>query len=271
MHNPAKMNDTPKWLEKLARVGFATKGTLYAIIGVLALMTAIGEGGQTGGSSDAIQKIAQQPFGKALLVLTAIGLFAYALWRFVQSAMDPENEGTDGKGVAKRIGYGVSGLMHAFLGVNVVQMLMGSGGSGGGSKQTYVAKIMAIDTVGPILIGLLGAIVVGVGIYQITKAWKVKFAEKLKTGEMSRKVQEVAIKAGRAGLTARGIVFGIIGGFLVKAAITHNPGQTKGVGEALAEIGSQSYGAILLGLVAAGLVAYAVHQFVFARYRKIPA
>ena len=75
MHNPAKMNDTPKWLEKLARVGFATKGTLYAIIGVLALMTAIGEGGQTGGSSDAIQKIAQQPFGKALLVLTAIGLF----------------------------------------------------------------------------------------------------------------------------------------------------------------------------------------------------
>jgi hypothetical protein len=271
MENPAKMNQTPDWLEKLARVGYLTKGVVYAIIGVLAVMTAVGAGGGTGGSQNAIQMIGQQPFGQALLIITAVGLFGYAAWRIVQSITDPENEGTDKKGIAKRIGYFVSGAAHALLGVTAVQMVTGSGGGGGSSKQTWVAKLMAIDTVGPILVGALGAIIVGVGIYQVAKAYKVEFAKKLKTHEMSQREQDVAIKVGRAGLTARGIVFAIIGGYLVKAAITHDPSKMKTLGEALAEIGSQTYGAVLLGLVAAGLVAYAVHQMVFAKYRRIPA
>jgi hypothetical protein len=70
-------------------------------------------------------------------------------------------------------------------------------------------------------------------------------------------------------MAARGVVFGVIGGFLVLAAYRANPGEVKGVGEALATLQRQPYGPILLGAVALGLVAYGLYQFILARYRRI--
>ena len=129
---------------------------------------------------------------------------------------------------------------------------------------------MAVDTVGPILVGLLGAFVVGYSLYQIHKGWTLKFKDELKTGEMSQAEVKGATLAGRIGLIARGVVFGMVGGYLIKAAATAQPGQAKTFGDALSEIASQSYGMVLLIVVAAGLVAYAVLQVALARYRKFP-
>ena len=80
------------WMEKLARVGFATKGLVYAIIGILAVQTAINAGGKTTDSQGALQTIATQPFGQFLLVLVTIGLVAYALWRLFEAIKDPEGK-----------------------------------------------------------------------------------------------------------------------------------------------------------------------------------
>ena len=258
------------WVERVARIGYATKGAVYAVIGVLAIKAAVGDGGSVGGGGNAAETIGSQPFGKAMLVILAIGLFFYAIWRFIQAALDPENAGSDKSGAVKRTGYAISGLMHVFLGITAVQIVMGSGG-GGSSKKTWLAKLMAIETVGPILVGIGGAAVLAYAGYQIYKGWTMKFKEELKTGEMSTSEERGATLAGRIGLVARGIVFGIVGVYLVKSAISTDPSQAKGVGGALQEIASQSYGMILLILIAAGLVAYAVLQFVLAKYRRIPA
>ena len=40
------MNHTPGWLVTLARAGYVTKGVVYAVIGVLALWVAVGDGGR---------------------------------------------------------------------------------------------------------------------------------------------------------------------------------------------------------------------------------
>lgn len=261
---------TDTWIERLARVGYATKGVVYALVGGLAIKAAIGSGGSVGGSRNAVQEIGSQPFGQALLVLTAIGLFGYALWRFVQAGFDPENEGTDGKGLVKRAGYVASGVIHTMLGVTAIQMVTGGGGGGGG-KKTWIAKLMAVDTVGPILVGVAGVCVLGYALYQVYKGWTMKFKEALQTGEMSQTEEKAATISGRIGLVARGVVFAIIGGYVVKAAATQSPGSAKSVGGALSEIASQSYGVFLLAIVAAGLIAYAALQLVLARYRKIPA
>lgn len=261
---------TPHWVETLARAGYAAKGVVYGLIGVLALMAAFGEGGQVGGGQQAIQTIGSQPFGQFLLVVTGIGLAGYSIWRFVQAALDPEHAGTDAKGVAKRLGYTGSGLIYGALAILALQMGIGSGGGGGGSQQTYVAKVLS-EPFGQLIVGAIGVFVIGAGIYQLYKAYTAKFVRDLKTNEMSATERTWAERLGRLGYAARGVVLPIIGYFVLKAAITYQPGQAKGVGGALATLASQPFGTFLLIVVAAGLVAYGAFQLVQAKYRRIPS
>jgi hypothetical protein len=257
-------------VEKLARFGYAVKGVVYGLIGVLAVMAAFGSGGQTSGSRGVLGTIADGPFGQVLLVLIAIGLFGYALWRFVQSFVDPDNKGTDAEGIVKRVGYFASGVIYAGLGVAAVRLLLGSGGGGGSNADSWTAKLMA-QPFGLWLVGIVGAIVIGVGLYQLYKAYEASFFEKLKTGEMSATERTWTKRTGRAGLAARGVVFGIIGFFLIQAALNANPQEARGLGGALDTLAAQPYGPYLLGLVALGLVGYGIYCGVNARYRRIPA
>jgi hypothetical protein len=119
-------------IETLARLGYAANGVVYVVIGVLAVQAAFGSGGKTTGSSGAIQTIAGQPFGKFLLALLSIGLIGYIIWCFVQAIMEPENRGTDVKGILSRLGYTASGLIYVGLAVTAVRLAMGSGSGGGG-------------------------------------------------------------------------------------------------------------------------------------------
>ena len=119
---------TGGWVETLARFGYATKGVVYVIVGILAVMTAIGAGGSTTGSSGAIETIAQQPFGRILVGLTALGLIGYVIWRFVQAMMDPEDKGSDAKAIVARIGYAISGIVYAGLAFLAARMALSGGG-----------------------------------------------------------------------------------------------------------------------------------------------
>lgn len=259
-----------EWVVWLGRFGFAAKGLVYIIIGVLAVQVAIGSGGQTTGPSGALSTIANQMFGQVLLIIVAVGLFGYALWRFIQAWKDPENEGSDAKGVIKRIGYGVSGLVYAFLGVEAIRIVMGTSSGGGGEQQAqdWTAMLLA-QPFGQWLVGIVGAILIGTGCYQFYRAYSAKFQEKLKLNEMSATERTWAVRSGKLGFAARGVVYLIIGGFLIQAAWTQNSEEAGGIGQALRELAQQPYGPWLLGIVAAGLVAYGFFCFILARYRYI--
>ena len=273
-------------VEKIARLGYAVKGVLYVLIGVLAVMAAFGSGGKTAGSRGAIQSVADAPFGNVLLWIIAAGLAAYALWRFVQTFLDPDHKGRDAEGLVKRTGYLISGLIHTGLTYWLVRGLLtsgdpgsgssggssGSGGSGSGSggASDWTATLME-QPFGPWLVGLVGGGVVAYGLYQLYKAATVDSADKFATDEMSEKEKTMARTAGQAGLSARGIVFGIIGGFLIYAALTADPSEAKGLGGALDTLAAQPFGPYLLAAVALGLAAYGVYCLVNARYRRIPS
>jgi hypothetical protein len=259
-------------VEKLARLGYLVKGVVYGLIGVLAIMAAFGSGGQTSGSRGVLGTIAGGPFGQILLGIIAVGLFGYALWRFVQAFADPDNQGTDAEGLVKRTGYFVSGVLYAGLGIAAVRLLLGSGGGGGGgsSADSWTAKLMA-QPFGLWLVGIVGAVVIGFGLYQLYKAYKADFFDKLKTAEMSATERKWTKRSGQAGLAARGVVFCIIGVFLIQAALSANPEEARGLGGALDTLAAQPYGPYLLGAVALGLVGYGVYCAVNARYRRIPA
>ena len=256
------------WVVWLARIGYGAKGVVYFTIGLLAAQAAIGSGGQTTGPSGALASIADNPFGMVLLALVALGLFGYALWRFVEAWVDPENAGTDAKGVAKRVGYAISGVIYALLGVEAVQILLGSASGGGNRVDDWTARLMA-QPFGAWLVGIVGVVVVGTGLYQFYRSYSAKFREKLKLYEMSGREVKWATRAGRIGFAARGVVYVLIGSFLVVAAYRSNPEQAGGIGQALQTLSRQPYGPWLLGLVAIGLMAYGIFAFVLARYRRI--
>lgn len=268
----ANVSSRSAWVEKAARAGYAAKGVIYALVGGLAIASVVGASGsgQVAGSQEAVQTIGQQSFGQLLLVLIGVGLLGYALWRFIQAYYDPENEAAEKGGTLKRVGYVASGVVHTSLAIAALQMAIGSG-SRSGSEDSYLAKLIGVDTIGPILAVLAGLSILGFAAYELYKGITASFGDELETEEIPHEARSWVVRIGRVGLIARGVVFILIGIGVTKAGLSASPTQTNSIGEALRDIGAETYGAILLVLVAGGLAAYGAYQVVLARYRRIPA
>ena len=265
----AKARDAKPWLERLARLGFLSKGIVYATVGALAVRAAFGSGGQTTDTQGAVRVIAQAPFGQVLLVLLSLGLISYGLWRFVQAWLNPA--GREGaKGVIARGGFVVSGMIHLALAVTALGLLVGGGGSSSNTEQNVAARLLEVPF-GRWLVGLVGLAIAGMGVYQLVKAYKADFRDALKTAQMSRNEQTWAVRAGRVGYAARGAVFVLMGVFFGQAALQAQASEAKGLGGALQTLQRQPYGPYLLGVVALGFVLYGVYMAVEARYRDIYA
>jgi Domain of Unknown Function (DUF1206) len=267
---PVRRASSQPWFERLARLGYAAKGLVYFIVGFLAAQAAFGSGGRTTDTSGALTTIVTQPFGKFLLFLVTIGIIGYVLWRIVQTILDPEHAGEkmDAKRIAQRLGYAFSALAYSGLAVTAAKLIIGSGGSSGNATQDWTARFLA-QPFGRWLVGLAGVVVIGVGFSYLYEAYKAKFRRHLKLSQMSQAEQTWAVRLGRLGIAARGIVFGIIGLFLIQAAKQSDASQAKGFGEALASLEQQPFGPWVLGLVALGLIAYGIYSVVEARYRRI--
>ncbi|MGC3871899.1 DUF1206 domain-containing protein [Halomonas sp. GXIMD04776] len=254
----------------LARCGYAAKGVVYLIVGVLASMAAFGLGGKNIGTKEAITQIAGQPFGSILLGLMAFGLFAYTLWRIVQAFYDTEDAGSGFKGIAVRLGFVISGLVYASLGIYCIDLLLNAFASSGdgSSTQDRTAKMMS-NPGGIYLIFAVGIVFMGVGIRQIVRAVKRSYLKNWHMIEMNETQRKLAEGATRWGLSARGVVFIIIGGFLCVAAWQTDPSEAQGLGGALNTLAGQPFGPWLLGIVALGLVGYGIYCFVNARFRDV--
>lgn len=256
-------------METLARFGYVAKGFVYAAIGILALLAAFSIGGKTTDSNGALGAIANQPFGQILLALIAIGLVGYVIWRLIEAVKDPDNKGNDAKGIFTRLGYALSGLAYAGVAANAALLAFGnsSGSSGGGSsKQDWTATVMQ-QPFGRWLVGVGGALVIGIGFYRIYQAYKIKFRKKLNLSELNTKQEKWLVNISRFGIAARGVVFVMIGFFIIQAAKNYNPQEVKGLDGALLTLAQQPYGKVLLGLMALGLIAYAIYLCLQARYR----
>ncbi len=256
------------WLEALARLGYAAKGIVYGLIGILALQSVIGTGSANVNQVSAFQKILEQPFGKFLLWIVLIGLIGYALWRLLQAVLDPEYEGRQKGGVLKRIGYFVSGVSYLSLAYIAYQMVQGKSSGNGGSTSDITAKVMHMPG-GQIIVGVIGLVILGLGLNAIYSAFQRSFEKRFQYGKMSAAERRWALRLGRMGYAARGVVFSLVGLFLVQAAYTYNPAKASGLGGALVALASTSYGPWLLGLIAIGLIAFGIYCLALARYREI--
>jgi uncharacterized protein DUF1206 len=251
--------------EWLARAGFAARGIVYTIIGILAIKLALGSGHTSANQQGALRTIAAQPFGNVLLILIAAGLGGYSLWRLARALLGHGPEGSD-SGV-DRVAAFASGIVYAGLCAIAVTILLGSSGGGGGAQKT-TAGVLGWPG-GTWLVGTAGVVFIGVGLYQGYRGLGKDFLADSKTEQMSPRTRRWITWIGTVGHLARMVVFSLVGVFLIRAAIDFNPNKAVGLDGALAKVDHASYGPFLLGLVAAGLIAFGVYSLSDARYRRI--
>lgn len=258
-------------LKKMARAGYVAKGSVYGITGILTFLAAFNLGGEKTGQLQVLEFLDEQPFGNALLILLALGLICYASWRYVQSISDPEGIGDDNKGKVKRTAFFISGCIYLGLAVLAIWRAVSSGSSpdsgnngGGGAQQS---SLLGSET-GLYILGAVGLIIIGTGIYQFVRIYKKDFMKKFDFKSINEEKRRKTIKnSAYTGMASRGVLFLITGYFALHAALSSDPSEIKTTTDAFSFLEESSYGAWLLGLVAAGLVGYAIYMFMMARYR----
>lgn len=256
--------DSP-WIGWLARAGLVARGVVYLIIGVLALKLALGDGGRATNQQGALKTIADGSLGKFLLILMAIGLAGYALWRLLRAAVGHGAEQRDSG--SDRVAALASGIAYAILCVTAVKILADAR-TGSGTPKEATGGVLAWSG-GTVIVAIAGIILIGVALYQAYKGLAKKFLDDAKTGEMSEGVRKGYTALGVFGHVARAVVFALIGYGMIKAAIDYDPNKAVGLDGALRELANASYGPALLGVVAAGLIGFAAYSIADARYRKV--
>ena len=251
------------WVDWVARAGLVAYGVVYILIGWLALQLAFGDRSGAPSSSGALRELAQQPFGGILIWIVSIGMFLLAVWQLIEAVVGHRDE--DGKKrVAKRLASAGKAAVYVVIGVSGVKIAVGSGSSGKG-EETYTAKLMNLPA-GQVLVVALGLAIIGFGVFQLYRAWTEKFVEKLDHEGRSGKSGTAYIAFGKAGYTARGVAFAIVGGLFCYAGITHDAKKSGGLDQALFEVLDQPFGPLLLGLIAIGLVCFGLFTLARARH-----
>ncbi len=249
----------------LARAGLVARGVIYLLIGWVALMLALGRSNQEVDQSGALQTLAHQPAGSAMLWALAIGFAAYALWRLSEVFWGAYGEG---KKVGPRIASGIRAIVYGFFALTTVSVLHGSKSSQANSQQDVTTRIMR-HTGGRWVVEVAGAVVLVVGLSLAIGGLRKSFMKKLNTSHMSERTRHAVRTLGAIGTTARGIVFALAGGLVVEAARSFKPAKARGLDEALRTLRDQHYGAALLCLAALGLITFGIYGLCEARWRRV--
>ena len=252
---------------RLFTAGYLTKGIVYLLLGGFAIATVIGAAQGSNGPKTIISWMGENPFGKLFVGLIGLGLLAYCCWRWYMAIADTENEGHGGSGMIKRIGWAVSGSAYGTLSLYAFQRLLKGSGEKGG-KEDMIGWLLA-QSWGQVAVAAIGLIVAGVGVYQLYRALKDRHMEDVRVRHLSKEKKQIIRNAGRLGLVARTVVYGIISYFLFRAATMSDASQFKGIGEALSFLEKGSSGAALLAAIGAGLVAYGCFMLVRAKYERV--
>lgn len=258
--NTRQVSKTVQWM---ARVGYASKGLVYVLIGVLAVGAAVGWG-SAGDSRETMSKLNGKMVGEIVLIAIGWGLLAYALWRLYSAIANPEHDKS-----GSRLLHASTGLINGGLAIEALRMSLFSGSDNAGNTAPHwTAEVMA-QPMGVWLVAGGGTAFLGYGVAQLVRAFKSKLDDQLRLGEIGAWKRVWVRRLARIGVGARGIVFGVIGVYLIKSALAQDPGQARDLGASLQAVHQQPFGKVLLSIVAAGLILYGFYNLVRARYRVI--
>lgn len=256
-------NETLHWS---ARLGLSARALTYMLIGVLALLMAVGRSSRETDQWGAFQQINRGSFGHIVLWIVAIGLAGYSLWRFSETVTGAAG---DGNKAGARVKSFFRGCIYGFFAVNAFQIALGNRTSSQANRQQSITAMVMHHSGGRWAVGIVGAIVVLVGLTLVYEGLSRKFEKYLRTAAMSPSTRRIVRVLGTIGTAARGVVFALAGIFAMQAAVEYKPSKAAGLDGALRALRDTPAGPWLLGVAAAGLIAFGMYGFAEARWRVI--
>ena len=268
--NTARRAGNSDALEHLARVGLVAYGVVHLLVAWLAIQLAwFGSGGKSADQSGALATLAESPGGKPLLWVLGLGLVALALWQAAEVLRRRSGWSASGKArteALKKSGKAVvKAVIYLALAVLAIRFATGGGQSSSRSQQEATAGVFAWPG-GQFLVGAAGLVLVGAGIWHIRKGLTRRFLKEIDTTDASPDATKLVTRLGQVGFPGKGIALSGVGGLLIWAAVTFDPGRASGLDGALHAILGLPFGQLLLTLVAVGIAAFGAFCFVRARY-----
>ena len=259
-------------LDVLARLGHGAHGVVYMLVGALAARVAFLHQGKIAGPREAVSQgpalLANGALATALIAVIALGLLAYAAWRLGQAWFDPEGDASKKHGTLLRVAHALTGVAYLGFAAWTAKLAIGRGGSTGQQAPEWTARALAAPF-GVFVVVAAGLIIIGLGVVAANKARRATFLKELDIASLKANQGKLVEGLGRAGYAARALVFGIIGAFLVVAAMQHDASQARGLGGALQALAAQPWGQLLLAATALGLVAFGAFEIARAITRRI--
>jgi Domain of Unknown Function (DUF1206) len=251
-----------RWFEHAVRVGLIAYGVMHILIGWLGLQLAFGDRAGAPDHHGALHILAQQPGGEVLLWVTGLGLFVLVLWQLTKAAWGHTKD--DGaKRAYKRIGSAAKGVLYGVIGYTAIKTATGA--SSGSNEDSLTRKLLELPA-GQLIVMGIGVVIGIVGAVQIKRGVTTWFEKRLKPGALQGSSGTVVKRLGQLGYVAKGIAFGVLGGIFVWAGATYDPEKAGGLDTALRTLLDESVGPWLLVGVAAGIVAFGLYCFAWARY-----
>ena len=265
-------------LVRIGRAGWFAKGVVYLAAGVLALLVAAkatgwsraaSAGSQEASPTGALRTIAQMSGGRLVMGLLAVGMLLYAAWRVVAALLPG---GTDAKAWVTRFGYLVSAVIYTTFALTAISLARATPANpDGNAKVTSLSQRIMAHGGGRLVIGLVGLIAIGAGLYRIVKGLRVDVSDELDPTGWSPRRRVWTRRTGAVGEFGRGIGIGLIGFFLVRAAATYDASQATGLDGALRRLAAQGWGLVVVVVIGAGFAAYGVFCLVTFPHRELQA
>lgn len=259
----SKLTGKQRFVHYLPLYGSISTGLIYLAIGVIAILSflKLKDGGAD--ESSLLAFLDDYFFGKILIGILILGMASFVFWRIFEAIKDPYRYGSDLKGISRRTGIGLSSIADAFIAFAAVRILLNIGNVQEDGEPTEqretVANILTEDWGQGIIIAL-GLIIAGTALVQFWYGITRGYRERLDIAHFNKEKQQVLHLFAWMGYSARGIILGIIGFFLLKAGYLEEARHVVNTDKAFNFLGDH-VGYLPFILVAIGTICYGLFMF----------